>query len=302
MALPVALVLAAAVSAATIAVHTYRFELHSFNPEPSSPYRPADLPQLRTVEFESAAGGKLRAWLLPSRNGATVVFAHGAPADRSQLLPEARFLAQSGYGALLLDFPGHGESSGPADWGKPSSLALTAAIDYLSAQMPPPAWIGALGFSMGSSVLAKVAVGDRRVRAVVLEGTFSAMEPQLRYEFRRWGPLTAWPAIWAARRTGIPLEEMRPVDWIAEIAPRPILFVTGTDDKTVPPEMTRQLFEAARDPKELLELTGVGHGNYAQVVPPNAYLNRLATFFDQASQEYRVGADQVGASAATSPP
>jgi dipeptidyl aminopeptidase/acylaminoacyl peptidase len=297
--LPLALMLGAAIPAALIAAHTYRFELHSFNPEPTSPASPVDMPELRSVALQGADGRKLRAWLLPSRNGATILYAHGAPADRSQLLPEARFLAASGYGALLLDFPGHGESDGPADWGKPSRLALVTALDFLSSQAPPPTWIGALGFSMGSCVLARVASEDTRVRAVVLEGTYSAIEPQLNYEFRKWGPLTGWPAIWAARRTGILLDEMRPIDWVAEIAPRPLLVISGTNDPTVPSDMSREIYQAARAPKELLMLPGVGHGDYARA-SPDVYLNRLGTFYDRASLGSRAQATRAVGRAATS--
>jgi uncharacterized protein len=299
LALALLAMLALGAEAVRIVFHTYRFELHSFNPGPSSPPLPTDLPGITSVVFPAADGRRVHAWLLPSHNGATIVYAHGSPADRSQLLPEARYLAKAGYGALLFDFPGHGQSEGPPDWGKSSRQALTASLDFLFARSRPPDWIGALGFSMGSCILSQVAPRDLRVRAVVLEGAFSAYEPDLHYEFRRWGLLTAWPAIWAVRRAGIPLDEMRPIDYIAAISPRPILLVAGLEDPTVPASMSQQLYDAARQPKELLMIPGAGHGNYV-AASPDIYLSRLQRFFDAASSESRAEANRVAAPAGLS--
>jgi dipeptidyl aminopeptidase/acylaminoacyl peptidase len=278
------------------ALHTYRFALQSFNPPATSPAAPADLPQLRDAEFRSADGRRLHAWLLPSHNGATIVYLHGSPADRADLLPEARFLAAAGYGALLLDFPGHGESEGPADWGRPSQLALSSALDFLSAQTPPPAWIGAVGFSMGSSVLASVAARDQRIRAVVLEGTYTDFETELRHEYGHRGPLTAWPGTLAARRC-MDLSEMRPIDHVAAIAPRPLLLVAGTSDPIVPPRMSEKLYAVAGEPKELFMVPGAVHGQYAKT-SPEAYLNRLAAFFDAASRPHAAAASRAAPPAA----
>jgi alpha-beta hydrolase superfamily lysophospholipase len=285
------LVLGAAAGATLIAVHTYRWELKSFRPDATSPMLPGDLQGIRSVTFPSIDGHRLNAWFVPSQNGATIVYAHGSPADRSQLLPEARHLVKAGYGALLFDFPGHGESAGTVDWGKSFRDALTSALDFLSAQTPRPAWIGALGFSMGSCILSQIAPRDPRIRALVLEGTFSDYEADLHYEFRRWGPLTAWPAIWAVRQAGIPLDEMRPIDHIAGISPRPILLVAGTSDSSVPAVMSQELYDAAGSPKELLLVAGAGHGHYTDVSPD--YLNRLQHFFDEASSASRAEASRA---------
>ena len=52
-----------------------------------------------------------------SNNGAIIIFLHGSPGNRNQLLPVAMALNEHGYGVLLVDMPGHGESGGRADWG-----------------------------------------------------------------------------------------------------------------------------------------------------------------------------------------
>src|SRR5947209_19579580 len=88
-------------------------EWRDFHPRRSAMVRPEGAPaELSEVAFESSDGSALRGWWLPSRNGAAVVFVHGSSADRRGLYPQALFLHQHGFGALLFDMPGHGESAG----------------------------------------------------------------------------------------------------------------------------------------------------------------------------------------------
>jgi uncharacterized protein len=63
----------------------------------------------------------------------------------------------------------------------------------------------------------------------------------------------------------IPLEyvdetlEFNP-EWVVDrIAPRPVLFITTDDDRLVPPDESRALYERAGEPKKLVVLHGYGH-------------------------------------------
>lgn len=49
-------------------------------------------------------------------------------------------------------------------------------------------------------------------------------------------------------------------EWVVDrIAPRPVLFITTDDDRLVPPEESRLLYERAGEPKKLVVLVGYGH-------------------------------------------
>ena len=74
--------------------------------------------------------------------------------------------------------------------------------------------------------------------------------------------------------------DVRARDLVAGIAPRPVLFVTGTADTTVPHTMAHELYAAAREPKELYVISGAGHGDYAAIAS-SAYASRLVAFFDR---------------------
>ncbi|HVB97178.1 MAG TPA: dienelactone hydrolase family protein [Chloroflexota bacterium] len=43
------------------------------------------------------------------------------------------------------------------------------------------------------------------------------------------------------------------------ISPRPLLLVHGADDRVMPPECSRLIFERAREPKQLIVVPGAGH-------------------------------------------
>ena len=49
-------------------------------------------------------------------------------------------------------------------------------------------------------------------------------------------------------------------DWVVgKIAPRPLLLITTDDDRLVPPEESRALYDGAGEPKKLVVLKGYGH-------------------------------------------
>ena len=259
-------------------------EARTFHPPRGPVARPADtahLEGLRDISFVTADALTMRGWFVPSRNGSAVVLVHGSPSIRAELVPEARQLASHGFGVLLFDLPGHGESEGTVLWGEPDRHALSSAIDFASRQPGvDPARIGAFGFSMGSCIVAQVAATDRRLSAIVLAGAFTDALGQRRYEYKNFNPVTRYPVFWLDQRSGMDLETMRPIDAMPSIAPRPILFVVGSDDPTVPPAMTTELYRAAGEPKEVLTVRGGKHGNYA-TVPGSGYLEKLSSFFEK---------------------
>lgn len=274
--LTVALLAALAVlGLGTIALRSFLFERASFHPPRGPAPRPvaSELAALRDATF----GNGLRGWYLPSRNGAAVVLLHGSSGDRRDLLEEARCLARCGYGALLFDSPGHGESEGRVAWGAAECVALSAAVGWVTAQPEVTSGrVGVFGFSSGAAIAAQVAAADPRVRAAVLASVFADGDEQTRHSFRRWGPLSTLPALLADRLSG---PNLRPLDSIGSVR-KPLLFIVGSEDDVVPRRMSERVFEAAPGPKELWIVPGAGHGGYAKARPE--YGQKLCGFFDEA--------------------
>jgi dipeptidyl aminopeptidase/acylaminoacyl peptidase len=264
---------------------SYRWSLVDFEPAPiaaiSRHPEQTGVAGLHEVSFATRDGLRMAGWYAPSSNGAAIVITHGTNTDRAKMLPETRMLAAAGYGVLAFDWPGNGASQGEVHWGQGERNALTAAIDWLSGRGDvDPKRIGGLGFSMGGYMMSQVAAGDTRLRSVVLESTPTAFDDYERWAHKRWGPLSAWPAIWAARNAGMPVDQMHPIDEVAHIAPRPLLIIGGDADTIVPPTMIRRLYEAAVEPKALWLVHGAHHGDFAEV-DPSGYRSRLIEFFNR---------------------
>ena len=266
------------------AYRAYRAEVNLFFPERrpvSLRLDAAGLVGAREVTLH-AQHETLGAWYLPAKHGAAIVLCHGAGADRAQLLTEAKALAEHGFGLLMFDWTGHGASSGSITWHQTERLSLTAAIDWLAAQPGIDARrLGAVGFSLGGYILAQVAVSDPRIRAMALLGTPANLNDQVRLSHQKLGFIRVPAARLALRRHGIDLNEPQPEQVIQQFAPRALLVVGGTEDVTVPLALTRRLFEAAGQPKQLQIVEGAAHGNYVAVTE-QAYLAELVAHFREA--------------------
>jgi dipeptidyl aminopeptidase/acylaminoacyl peptidase len=277
---------AVSVPAAFIAYRNYKSERDTFvgqrHSVPSSEAR-EKLPGLADLSFRLADGSVMRGWYAPPRNAAVVILLHGSSDDRRSMLPEAAILAHAGFGVVLFDWPGHGESEGAIDWGEGARQAVSRAIDWLGQKSEVSSTrIGAFGFSIGGYMLAGVAAREPRLSAIALSGTPGDLKEQTRWEHRRFGPVSRLPALLAIARSGMRLDpDVQPGVVVGKVAPRPLLLVGGSDDETVPPFMVRELYARASEPKELWIVEGAGHGGYA-LVAPEEYPRRLTSFFSKA--------------------
>lgn len=262
----------------------YRAVLHDFDPAPPSHWlahpEQVRIDGLRGVAFRSANGNRIAGWYVPSRNRAAVIVTHGTNSDRSSMLDEIEILAAAGFGVLAFDWPGDGESEGHVQWGEAEHLAFAAAIDWLSAQPDvDPTRVGAFGFSMGGYLTIQVAAQDPRLRAITVAAAPTSFQEYTRQAHARRGWLSSIPAEWGIRRVGMVHESAPPIDRIASIAPRPLLLLGGTEDRTIPPAMVSRLFDRAAYPKEQWLVRGASHGHYRQAQPID-YPRRIVKFFE----------------------
>lgn len=142
-------------------------------PRPALGATPADVGlTFDSLVVPTSDGVRLAAWYVPSRNGAAVVLLHGAGSTRSNVLDEAAVLADAGFGVLMVDARGHGESEGRAmDFGWYGEQDVAAAADVLAAQPDvDPARLGVVGLSMGGEQALGASGADPRIHAVVAEG------------------------------------------------------------------------------------------------------------------------------------
>jgi alpha/beta superfamily hydrolase len=126
----------------------------------------------RTVRFTASDGVHLEGWYRPSRNGASVLMLSGGGSNRMSALDQAEILVRHGYGVLVYDPRGSGESGGSVNsygWGWEKDAA--AALDFLAARTDvEPGRVGVLGLSTGADIAIDIAARRSDVAAVVADG------------------------------------------------------------------------------------------------------------------------------------
>jgi hypothetical protein len=121
------------------------------------------------VTFRATDGVRLSGWYIPRRNRGAIVVVHGGGGDREGALRHARMLAAAGYGVLLYDARGRGESAGHENaLGWRWHRDVRGAVDFL--QRRGARLIGLLGLSTGAEAVVTEAASDPRIRAVVADG------------------------------------------------------------------------------------------------------------------------------------
>ena len=213
----------------------------------------------RDVTFEATDGLDLAGWYRPSENGAAVLVVHGGSSDRKGSVAHAELLARHGYGVLLYDARGRGESDGSEnnygwDWAKDVAGALAFLHDRPDVD---PERIGALGLSTGADVLLEVAGADRGLAAVVADGAAAgSFADWQRLRGTELGTVPGWMMFSTIRvlsgdPPGPPLEEA-----VARIASPTLLVSAGTAEERefnvrydgVGHQPGRALEPAGRDP------------------------------------------------------
>lgn len=251
---------------------------------------PADVGlRYEPVTLRTADGVRLAAWWVPSRNRAALVLLHGAGSTRTAVLDQAAALGTHGYGLLLLDARGHGESAGRGmDFGWYGERDVAAALDFVAGR-PGVAGdrLGVVGLSMGGEVAIGTAGSDPRVGAVVAEGATNRVAADKGYlaaygvrgEIQRgidWatyavaGLLTAAPEPPALRESA--------ADAQADGTPTPMLLITAgdLDSERLAAEY---IHRAAPGAVEIWTVPGAGHTGGLRT-EPGEWERRVLGFLD----------------------
>ncbi len=257
-------------------LHPERYRNYSVTLESGEP--------VQAVSFESVDGLTLAGWYIPPQNGAVIILQHGYRANSAQILPIGLMLARHGYGVLLFDFRGHGKSEGDTvTFGLYEVQDTDAAVKFVAEQTNVQQ-IGLLGNSMGGAVGVLATAENPQIRALAIEGVFSALKDEVGVGIQVQTPLPASPLdslfiFFAERQTGYKLSEIAPLDRIHEISPRPILIMQGGKDERIHPNSGYQLFETAGEPKILWYEPSSPHVEIFNTVPLE-YEKRVVEFFD----------------------
>jgi hypothetical protein len=205
-------------------------------------------------------------------------------------LYEAAFLNEAGYNVLLGSFRSHDDSEGERiTFGFYEIQDAEAWHKYLlSREDVDPDRIGIYGESMGGGTGLLYAARQPGIRAIATGSAFGLTREvvELFMGFETDLPQWAIPLLsrfiifWAERIGDMDSQALDTQAVIADISPVPVLIIHGGKDDKIGPNIGRELFEAAAQPKQLLWIEDAGHVNFEEF-EPELYRETLIKFFDE---------------------
>jgi len=230
------------------------------------------------VAFDSSDGLRLKGWFVASRNGATVIVYPGKKGTQKH----ARMLVRHGYGVLVLDRRGEGESEGdPNALGWAFDRDLKGAIAFLRSRSDVDRnRIGGVGLSVGGEAFLQTAAETNDLGAVVSDGagSRSVREDTVRFRLGKVpeiyfsGVMTAGTALFSNQAPPPNLKDL------SGRITTPVFFIyamkgAGGEDNNP------DYYAAAKGPKQIWKIdTSHTHGLTDH---PEEYERRVTNFFDR---------------------
>ncbi|PIY95684.1 MAG: hypothetical protein COY66_06165 [Candidatus Kerfeldbacteria bacterium CG_4_10_14_0_8_um_filter_42_10] len=242
--------------------------------------------QYQAVSFKTEDGLNLKGWFVPSKTSpaGTIIVLHGYPAEKGDVLTWALFLHDR-YNLLFFDFRYFGESEGSyTTIGWKEQKDLQAAVSYLKTRSDvDPQKIGVMGFSLGGAVAIMGAGNIPEVKAVVADSPYATLDDLADMLFRRFSILKK-PLIWSAKQWSklflkFDFSQVSPLA-AARNSATPLLLIHGDQDRQIPLEQSKKIFEAAKGPVELWQVNGADHGG-AYFQNKEIYESKVLGFFEK---------------------
>ncbi|MGF9907020.1 alpha/beta hydrolase [Brevibacillus porteri] len=252
--------------------------------------------QVESIVFSSRETTiSLAGWYLSAEknrkvsNGCTVIFAHGYSQNRLEphlpALSLAARLVHAGFDVLMFDFRNAGESSDALTTiGLREQQDLRGAIDFAAAKKPEHT-LGLVGFSMGAATSLMVGGVDERITAIVADSPFYSLREYLVENLPQWTGLPRFPFNWLILTLcpillGANPRDVNPYQAVKQ-ANKPILFIHGTGDTTIPMVNSERLFELTQDKdSEIWIVPRAGHVRSYPLVPEE-YEKRVVAFLEK---------------------
>ncbi len=199
------------------------------------------------VVFKSADGLDLSGWYIPAKNSKhTILFCHGNGGNMAHRLDSINIFHNLRLNCFIFDYRGYGHSLGkPGEEG--TYTDAMAAYKWLAEEKKIPAKnIIIFGRSLGGSIAAQLA-SKVEAGALIVESAFTSYV-DIGKEYYPYMPVR-----WFARFG------YKTIDYIKEVR-CPVMLIYSRNDEIVPYKFGLELYEAANEPKEFIEIFG-GHND-----------------------------------------
>jgi len=221
------------------------------------------------IPSKSGRVDRIHCWWIPANHPSDkyLIYLHGSALNIGANVSHARRFKELGFSVLLISYRGYGRSDGDFPTEDQVYADAEAAWTYLVEQRKiSPGDIFIYGHSLGGAVAINLAISHPEARGLIVEATFTSIADMgRRYKLYRLLPLGL-----------ITHQRFDSIEKVNRLQV-PVLYIHGTDDRTVPFEMSRQLYQRTTSSKQLLLISGGGHNNSASV-GGDTYLQAVRDF------------------------
>ena len=201
----------------------------------------------------SSGNDVIHGWWIPSqrRNLGTLLYLHGNSLNIGSNITQAYRFHQMGFSVFLIDYRGYGKSKG--NFPSESQVYQDAQIawNYLVKQKQIIAnQILIYGHSLGGAVAIDLALKHPEAAGLIVHNSFTTMQQMAELD----PYLRIFPVNLILRYRFDSITKVKSLQM-------PVLFVHGTADAMIPKTMSKNLYAAAPEPKQLLLVPGAKHNN-----------------------------------------
>jgi hypothetical protein len=223
----------------------------------------------REVKLLTEDGEHLHSWHVGAQGPRTILFCHGNAGNISHRIDKCRVLVDLGVDVFIFDYRGYGQSTGrPSEKG--FYLDARAACEYLIGNLGVPAERTIIyGESLGTGVAVHLA-SERRVGGLILEAPYTSI------------PDVAQKMLWFLPVRYLVKNRFESLRKITKLG-TPLLLLHSQDDEIFELRHAQRLFEAAMEPKRLVELRGPHDGAYS--VSEREYRAAISQFLAEIERE-----------------
>jgi hypothetical protein len=237
------------------------------------------------LSFSDHSGGEHEGWLLLGLRGApAIILCHGYDSNRSDLLSLGTILQENHFNVYLFNFQGPKAKERFSNLGSRQASDLMAAIETVTKQPDVnPNRVGLFGTSVGGYAVLVASEMNPKVRALVVETTFSTPEAMFDSQIDRLlGGSSGLFRILTETEFHLATtgrESYAMPAGLPNLEGVPKLFISGRDNPPLA-AMTEALCDQAPEPKQLLVMDHSGSG-LAIEAEKREYENQILNFFQQ---------------------
>ena len=243
--------------------------------------------QIEENTLEAEDGQKVVTWFAPNDSASTVVvLLAGIGGNRAGMVDRAKLYLNLGFGVLIPDLRGTGESSGGnITFGWEERLDLLAAVDFL--QKKGTEHIAVHGVSLGAATISYTLPEQPPYEFIVMESPYDNIIQALENRVHLFNlPLFLFrPLIWWTEwRLNVSTEQLAPEIYV-HLYQGPIFLMAGDSELKVKKAETQKIFHNMTSAnKQLFFFQGAKHLDYLKY-DPDTYQSVLTNWLNRSKDQ-----------------